>query len=839
MTARASILIVDDEAPNRRLLEALLGPEGYRTRAAAGGEEALASIADDPPDLVLLDVMMPGIDGCQVANAIKAEPATRNIPIIMVTAQANREARLAALDAGAEDVLTIPVDRAELWLRVRNLLRLKELSDLLEKHRDTLETEVRSRTADLQRFRRAMDATGDAIVLVNRTTMRFIEVNATASTMLGYSREELLHLGPMDLEPSSREELETLYDAIIAGEALSESTGTARRKDGSALPVEVHLHAQLSEGDWIIVGVLRDITERQQIARDLAAARDQAVEASRLKSTFLATMSHEIRTPMNGVIGLTGLLSNGDLDDTQRRYVDGIRVAGDSLLAVINDILDFSKIEAGALILDDAAVSLSQILDEVVDLVSESARSKGVDLRGSCDPALPIRLRGDPVRIRQILLNLAGNAVKFTEHGEVLLRIRPGSDHSRAATDPTAEAEVGVRLEVSDTGIGMASSDQARLFEPFTQADASTTRQFGGTGLGLAISRRLVEMMGGRIWVESEPGRGSMFWCEFTLHHDPASHDPASEDHPTVSNDCLIEVTSGRCPAIRRPASAPFARPIPSTPSSGCLLVVEDNEINQMVAVGIVTELGYDVDVAADGLEALDLASRRAYTAVLMDCQMPNMDGYEATIELRRREGREGRLDELAGPQLGQRTPIIAMTAAALKEDRERCLAAGMDDYLTKPIRAKELAAVLSHWIKGTVLLPPTRALPTQPPSTETSILDRLNELREDTSEGMVAKLVTSFLKRVPGYLCELTETLERRDFDAVARAAHSLNGAATNLGAGTMGTLCQALESLGREGRPESAPELLSRLHLEYDVVHRVLDNVAVEQIAQPQREK
>jgi len=276
LTAPATILIVDDESLNRRLLQALLGHEGYVTRTAGGGEQALASIADDPPDLILLDVMMPGLDGRQVARAVKADPATSKIPIIMVTAQTDREARLAALDAGAEDFVSKPVDRAELWLRVRNLLRLKRLSDLLEEHQLTLEAEAQARTAelkarnaDLKRFRTAMDATNDSIVLVNRTTMRFVEVNAPASQMLGYSREELFELGPMDLASISLDQLEALYDTIIAGHGRTASLETAHRKDGSAFPVEVHRQAHRAGADWIIVAVTRDITGRIDVENRL------------------------------------------------------------------------------------------------------------------------------------------------------------------------------------------------------------------------------------------------------------------------------------------------------------------------------------------------------------------------------------------------------------------------------------------------------------------------------------------------------------------------------------------------------------------------------------------
>ena len=272
MPVPATILIVDDESANRRLLQALLGHEGYVTHIAASGEEALAAIAHDPPDLILLDVMMPGLDGRQVARAVKADPTRRNIPIIMVTAQSDREARLAALEAGAEDFLSKPVDRAELWLRVRNLLRLKRLSDLLEKHQVTLETqaqaqseELAARTADLKRFRTAMDATDDSIVVVNRTTMEFVAVNSTASHMLGYSREELFGLGPMGAVSASRDQLEVMFDAIIEGRGRTASLETAHRKDGSAFPVEVHRQAHRAGADWIIVVVTRDITERIEV----------------------------------------------------------------------------------------------------------------------------------------------------------------------------------------------------------------------------------------------------------------------------------------------------------------------------------------------------------------------------------------------------------------------------------------------------------------------------------------------------------------------------------------------------------------------------------------------
>ena len=336
MKTPGTILIVDDSGVNRRLIQALLGPQGYVTRTAASGEEALAAVADNPPDLILLDVMMPGLDGRQVARALKADPATANIPIIMVTAQSDREARLAALDAGAEDFLTKPVDRAELWLRVRNLLRLKELSDLVANHRTILETEVRTRTADLQRFRSAMDVTDEAILLVSRTTMRFVEANAAASQMLGYSREELLLLGPMDLTTTPHEHLQSLYDAIIAGRGRTDSIESAYRKDGSIFPAEVHRHAQREGEDWIIVEVTRDITERVETERRLQHmahfdALTGLLNRTLFHETLTKTLMHALDTGKTVAVLFMDLDSFKNVNDTYGHAV------GDELLIQVSD----------------------------------------------------------------------------------------------------------------------------------------------------------------------------------------------------------------------------------------------------------------------------------------------------------------------------------------------------------------------------------------------------------------------------------------------------------------------------------------------------------------------
>jgi CheY-like chemotaxis protein len=392
---------------------------------------------------------------------------------------------------------------------------------------------------------------------------------------------------------------------------------------------------------------MADIELQKQQALALQQAKDQAEAANRSKSEFLATMSHEVRTPMNGVLGMIGLLLDTPLGEEQRRFALTVRDSAEALLTIINDILDFSKLEAGRIAVEAIDFEVAEVTESALSLFGPRAAAKGITLTVALEPGLP-HLRGDPGRLRQVLFNLVSNAIKFTHQGGIAIRV---------GQRPLESGDVELRIEVADTGIGIAPELRPLLFGRFTQADSSTSRRYGGTGLGLAICRQLASLMGGDIGFDSEPGRGSRFW--FTAR-------------------CAI----GAAP---RPASEDGEAPPPLLHGGLKVLVAEDNQVNQLVIVAMLSRLGHQVDLAANGAEAVAAVERVPYDLVLMDVQMPEMDGPGATRAIRR----------LPGP--ASRVPIIALTANAMAGHREEYLAAGMNDYVTKPIKMRDLLAAMAR----------------------------------------------------------------------------------------------------------------------------------------------
>ena len=644
------------------------------------------------------------------------------------------------------------------------------------------------------RFRSLIDKTWDLITVIE-SDLRIAYITPSAERVLGYA--------PTDLEGRPLTELMHPDDSRMVIEHLIGLTDD--QTDTAVFEVRMrHANGEWRIVDWTAANLLDDpsvngyvlnggdVTEARQAAEDLVAARDAALVASRTKSQFVSTMSHEIRTPMNGVIGLTDLLLETELDDEQLELATGVKLSAESLLVIINDILDFSKIEAGKLEIEESALNVPNVIDDVGRILASTAHTKGIELLVDVQPDIPTALLGDGTRIRQVLLNFGANAVKFTSEGEVVIRVSVLHQNSE---------RVALHFDVSDTGIGIAEEDQERLFSAFAQADSSTTRRFGGTGLGLAISRQLVELMGGRLGLRSAAGEGSTFWFELslrrgddmatdgrvdprtlsgqralvvddnatnrrilrqqllswgveaveaadgyqalelaltaaqdgrsfdlgvvdlnmpgmdgielarTLKADPATAQTmlfllsssghrleAAESHltgfaasltkPVRSSelfDCLITSLNSGSSIDPSPAAAK-ERP-EQAQRSGTILLVEDNKVNQLVGSKVLENLGYAFTVANNGVEAVDAFRSGSYDAVLMDCQMPEMDGYEATAAIRRIEGSEGHI------------PIIAMTAAAMEGDREHCIAAGMDDFITKPVRLEVVSTVLTRWV--------------------------------------------------------------------------------------------------------------------------------------------
>ena len=809
-----SILVVEDSPTQGLVVQDLLERHGYQVRLALNAEAALSMLNENVPDLLITDFHLPGVRGDELCRRVRLNLVTRALPIMMLTAEAEVKGEVASIDSGADVYLAKPIDDELFLMRIAALIskhvsaqgarkpaevdfknsRILAIDDsvtYLEYLKALLADEgyvvdaVSSGEAGLRQL--ALESYDCILVDLIMPGLDGIEVCRQV-----LSQQSVVEDPVVLLMLTAHETKEEVTRGLAAGadDFVSKNSDVAvlkarirallRRKFLQTENKRIIEELKNRELEGIRADAEREIsrartdmiTQLEKTARDLQEtngelqkARELAVQASASKSEFLANMSHEIRTPINGVIGMTDLLLDLNLTPEQRDYVDTIKRSADSLLTIVNDILDFSKVEAGRMDLESIPFDVRRTVDDLIKPFAQMSRKKSLRLTTSFPNAVDLIVKGDPNRIGQIITNLISNALKFTATGGVSVEVSAVAD---------LPSTIGLRFAVTDTGPGIPPATRDRLFQAFSQLDSSTSRRFGGTGLGLVICKRLVHLMDGSIGVASEVGTGSTFWFEVTFPRAQAA-------------DLTKDADVGQ---LQDP-SATFA--------SKRILIAEDNQVNQKVALLMMKKLGLAATAVANGQEALDALQREPYDLVLMDCHMPEMDGYEATRALRR----------LSDPRLNS-LPVLAMTANALTGEREKCLAAGMDDYISKPVRIEILAAKIAQHLnaKGADRVAAPAAAATSPAG-QTLHVDKLDELMsliDEHDDAGPIELIRDYLVDSRARAGKMAEAQAAGELGEVAKQAHALQAACDYIGAERLANLCRSLEKMAKAGEDPGA---------------------------------
>jgi len=813
---QSTILVVDDDPQTRQELRLALTDHGYEVKTAKDGNEALLSAKRHLPDLILLNVSMPEMGGYEFCRILKADTSTEQIPIIFISNNNDvddDEAKVKAFESGGADYITKPLHIAEVLARLHLHLSLHHLQMHLTDKNSELSQAVFDRVGilkDLQRTNLLLHAQKEAAIdgifavdeqgRIASYNRRFCEMwNIPYGLFLGgdlsYQTPNGVPLGSYliksDLPDVLTNLLETTYDdpdAIRHGEIVFGD----RIFDYYTSPVNSEQNKFFG-----LIWCFRDITAKKnaeirqtQLLEDLRKAKEEAEIAVSTKAAFLAMMSHEIRTPINGVIGMTQLLAGTNVDSEQAKYVRTIQVSGEMLLSVINDILDFSKIESGKLELENSPLDLRAVVRDIYDVQLPKAREKKLKFEVSMQSNVPPFIVGDVTRLRQILLNLVSNALKFTDTGSVKIGVRLVGDHS-----PRDGYPFQLLFSVTDTGIGISDEQMQRLFQPFTQASAATSRKYGGTGLGLVICRNLVEIMGGSIQVDSKANSGSTF--SFTISTEVARDTPVYTLQDAIAK-------SANASSIRLADRFPLR-----------ILIAEDNLINQELAMAMLIKMGYQPDVVDNGLAALETLQVKHYDLLLLDVQMPEMNGLETASYL---------VNHWHELHTGYARPIIiAMTASAMQGDREMCLQAGMDDYISKPIMMESLQRTIEQWASGMRSERAIAAVTVRDLKKEKdpSVIDSASiKNLEQINPRLIGRMVHLFTsEEAPVLLATLRQAIANNDLQEVSYTAHTLKGSCNILGAKALGKLCLEAELKGKQGDREGLPELMVEIEKQYQM--------------------